>query len=118
MVGMLTCTPVILGLRNSLKMRGFQAAAVHAGATANARRVIVVAEVIDMLAGFKCTNGQREHQPVTQQRLTLMSDPAVPCLSSDSTLPYQAAVFCAHATCMDTLKGSHMGTVSHVRETL
>lgn len=100
---MLPGAAVILGLRDSFKMRGFQAAAVQAGTPADTRRVFVVAEVIDVLTRFKGAYGQREHQPVTQPNVVLMSDAAVPRLNGDSTLPNQATVFCAHTTCMDTL---------------
>lgn len=98
-------------------MRGFQAAAVQTCAPAYTRRVSVMTEVIDMLTRFKRADGQREDQPVTQQRFTFMSDTAISRRHSDSALPNQATVFCAYATCMYALKGSHMGNrTTKIRE--
>ena len=94
---------IILSLSYSLKMRRFQAATVQAGAPADTRGVPVVAEVINMLPRFKGTDSQREHQPVTQQCLTFMSDTAVPGLDSDSALPDQTTICRAYATCKDAL---------------
>jgi hypothetical protein len=100
---MLPRTTVVLRLRDSLKMRGFQAAAVQAGSATDALRVPVMTEVIDVLTGFKRTDGQHENQPVTQPDVVIVSDPAVPSLNGDGTLPDQTIICCTYATCMDTL---------------
>jgi hypothetical protein len=57
---------VVLGLRDGFEVRRFQAPAVQAGATADARRVPVVACVVDVLARLKLAPGKREHQAVAQ----------------------------------------------------